>query len=471
MPKTSEKSSSTKGKRHSGPILNESWYNYWEARRSGKKKEADRSPSQRDYARVVHSSAFRRLQAKTQVLGLGDSDFYRTRLTHSLEVSQIGEGIVRKLRKSNQVRGGFEKALPDSSQIRAICLAHDLGHPPFGHGGERALNKMMVDYGGFEGNGQSLRIMSHLESYHEKHGMDLTRRTLLGVLKYPAPYSKVENKRAYPKEDESKPTEKTFNPPKCYLDCESDVINWIKGEIKNDWKTISKVKEIGREKHNETEHMSLDASILEAADDVAYGTHDLEDVIAMNLIDQEDFGKFVTHEILEPFLKSKETKISDYDKFVKHLFHDSSSKRKQAIGNLIGFFIRNVELDQENYRCFSDPIFSARVIFKKEHERILDALKELVRKKVIFFPQVQRLEFKGQKVIEELFKAFQSNPVKLLPPEKANLYEKAESDGSDKMCMRIICDYVSGMSDYYAIHRYRQMFEPSVGSLFDYLGR
>lgn len=448
------------------------WEKYWEARRSDKKREADRTPSQRDYARVVHSSAFRRLQAKTQVLGLGDSDFYRTRLTHSLEVSQIGEGIVRKLRDSKEVEEGTKATLPDSSQIRAICLAHDLGHPPFGHGGERALNKMMVKYGGFEGNGQSLRIMSHLESYHEDYGMDLTRRTLLGVLKYPAPYSKVENIKSYPEENASTPTKKDFSPPKCYLDCEDDVISWISKYLKDDWAIVGKAKEVGREKHNETEHMSLDASILEAADDIAYGTHDLEDVIAMKLIDQNDFEEIIPNEVLKPFLEFEETNISScYKEFVEHLFHKSSSKRKQAIGNLVGFFIRNVEFDKESYENLSNPIFSTRVNFKIEHKKVLKALKTLVREKVIFSPQVQRLEFKGQKVIEDLFAAFQSNPVKLLPPEKADLYEIAESDGSAKMCMRIICDYVSGMSDYYAIHRYRQMFEPSVGSLFDYLGR
>ena len=457
--------------RHDEERCDACWKKYWEARQSEKRKEADRSPSQRDYARVVHSSAFRRLQAKTQVLGLGDSDFYRTRLTHSMEVSQIGEGIVRKLRDNKGLEDHVRKTLPDSSQIRAICLAHDLGHPPFGHGGERALNKMMVNHGGFEGNGQSLRIMSHLESYHEKYGMDLTRRTLLGVLKYPAPYSKVENKDSYPSDDVTEPTEKTFSPPKCYLDCENDVINWISENLKDDWKVVSAAREIGREKHNKTEHMSLDASILEAADDVAYGTHDLEDAIAMNLIDQKDFRELIPSKILEPFLESEDALKSSYEEFMEKLFHKSSSKRKQAIGNLVGFFIRNIELDQKNYKYFSNPIFSTRVNFKRDNKKILEALKNIVLEKVIFSPQVQRLEFKGQKVIEELFMAFRSNPVRLLPPGKAELYKEAKANGSDIMCMRIICDYVSGMSDHYAIHRYRQMFEPSVGSLFDYLGR
>ena len=455
------------------------WAKYWGARRSGRENKDGRTPSQRDYARVVHSSAFRRLQAKTQVLGLGDSDFYRTRLTHSMEVSQIGEGITRELRGNQNVCSSVRKALPDSSLIRAICLAHDLGHPPFGHGGERALNKMMVKFGGFEGNGQSLRIMSHLESYDKDHGMDLSRRTLLGVLKYPAPYKDVVNEHSYPRKgklqcSELKRSKKNYTPPKCYLDSEVDIIDWISEELRNDWRIVSKVYKKGKEKHKRTEHMSLDASILEAADDIAYGTHDLEDVIAMKLIGKKDFIEFVDDKTLKPLFEFRGSTISGYKNFVKYLFHRDSSKRKQAIGNLVGFFIRNVELDQENSYNFSNPIFSTRIKFNDEHLEILKALKDLVREKVIFSAQVQRLEFKGQKVIEEPFNAFHSDPARLLPPEKATLYSKAESMNSkesEKMCMRVICDYVSGMSDHYAIHRYRQMFEPSVGSLFDYLGR
>lgn len=455
------------------------WAKYWGARRSGRENEDGRTPSQRDYARVVHSSAFRRLQAKTQVLGLGDSDFYRTRLTHSMEVSQIGEGITRELRGNERVCSSVRKTLPDSSLIRAICLAHDLGHPPFGHGGERALNKMMVKFGGFEGNGQSLRIMSHLESYNKEHGMDLSRRTLLGVLKYPAPYKDVVNERLYQKKgilqfSGLKRIKMNYTPPKCYLDSEVDVVDWISEKLRNDWKIVSKAYEGGNEKHKETKHMSLDASILEAADDIAYGTHDLEDVIAMKLIAKKDFVEFVDPETLRPVFEFEGSAIPSYNKFVKYLFHRDSSKRKQAIGSLVGFFIRNVELDQRNNHSFSNPIFSTRVKFDEDHHRILKALMKLVREKVIYSAQVQRLEFKGQNIIEELFNAFHSDPAKLLPPEKAKLYKKAESMGSkesERMCMRVICDYVSGMSDYYAIHRYRQMFEPSVGSLFDYLGR
>lgn len=156
-----------------------------------------RSEWERDYARLVHSSAFRRLQSKTQVLGLGESDFYRTRLTHSMEVAQIGTGIVHWLKEKHKDDTEISTALPCSALMNTICLAHDIGHPPFGHGGEVALNICMRDYGGFEGNGQTLRILSKLDKYTEKNGMNPTRRTLLGVLKYPASYNDTVQDSAY----------------------------------------------------------------------------------------------------------------------------------------------------------------------------------------------------------------------------------------------------------------------------------
>ncbi|MFT5097159.1 MAG: dGTPase, partial [Psychrobacter okhotskensis] len=153
--------------------------NIWESRcvDDAKRPNDTRSEWGRDLARLIHSSAFRRMQAKTQVLGLGESDFYRTRLTHSMEVAQIGTGILEVLKSKNK----YNEILPSSTLMQAICLSHDIGHPPFGHGGEVALNKCMLDYGGFEGNGQTLRILSKLEKYTEAHGINPTRRMMLGV--------------------------------------------------------------------------------------------------------------------------------------------------------------------------------------------------------------------------------------------------------------------------------------------------
>lgn len=177
----------------------------WKDRRSGNKlKRPDsgwRDQYGRDRARVIHSAGFRRLQAKTQVLGIGEGDFHRTRLTHSMEAAQIGRGIVRALeenwierRRAARYRE-WEEWLPSLNSIETIALAHDIGHPPFGHGGEIALNYAMRRNGGFEGNGQTLRLLSKLEAHTYGFGLDLTRRSLLGILKYPVAYERAVRRR------------------------------------------------------------------------------------------------------------------------------------------------------------------------------------------------------------------------------------------------------------------------------------
>ena len=157
----------------------------WEERRSGKsldRKDDPRTPFERDRARVIHSAAFRRLQSKTQILGTSEGDFHRTRLTHSMEVAQISRGLLLVVEKNQPY---FQELLPSSALLETICLSHDLGHPPFGHGGEVALNSMLHKHGGFEANGQTLRLLTKLEAHTPKFGLDLTRRSLLGVIKYP----------------------------------------------------------------------------------------------------------------------------------------------------------------------------------------------------------------------------------------------------------------------------------------------
>ncbi|MEZ5784766.1 MAG: dNTP triphosphohydrolase [Rhizobiaceae bacterium] len=205
----------------------------WNARREGWKPQAEdaREDGDIDYARVIHSASFRRLQGKTQILNLGDSDFYRTRLTHSLEVAQIAGGLAKQLAKSFPKHPATEH-LPDRSMIQAIGCTHDLGHPPFGHGGEVALNYCMRSHGGFEGNGQTLRILSRLESFSASAGANLSRRTLLGVLKYPVAFSQARNPAIAPKLFSGPTTldiidDQASKPPKCYLDCERDVVDGL----------------------------------------------------------------------------------------------------------------------------------------------------------------------------------------------------------------------------------------------------
>src|SRR3990167_5443716 len=188
----------------------------WTERRSGQTttrgKGDHRTPFERDHTRVIHSAAFRRLQRKTQILGCHEGDFHRTRLTHSLEVASIGRSITRNLslRPNNQV---IAFLLPADDLISAICLLHDIGHPPFGHAGEAALNYKMQDAGGFEGNAQTIHLLTQLEENYGNHGLDLTRRTLLGLLKYPIPLQPHINVSATVKAGTY------YAPPKGYYAC------------------------------------------------------------------------------------------------------------------------------------------------------------------------------------------------------------------------------------------------------------
>lgn len=271
----------------------------WNERRLQQARAAnDHRPYwERDRSRIIHSAAFRRLQAKTQVLGIGESDFHRTRLTHTMEVAQIGRGIVLEL-KAKGTNAPYAAILPDTAQIEAICLAHDLGHPPFGHSGETALNFAMRMNGGFEGNGQSLRIVSKLEPHTireadnntENFALNLTRRTLLGILKYPAPYSSVARRIMPP--IERFPTLE-WNPPKCYLDSEQDTVEWVLSLFSPADKSL--FRRLDREptdnSSGRTKYKSFDSSLLELADDIAYGIHDLEDAISLKLISWEDFQR------------------------------------------------------------------------------------------------------------------------------------------------------------------------------------
>lgn len=441
---------------------------YWKKRRDKSADDEFRTAYERDYARVVHSAAFRRLQSKTQVLGVGDSDFYRTRLTHSMEVSQIGEAIARRHEKDLKE----DSIHLDPFLIRTICLAHDLGHPPFGHGGEVALNRCMLKHGGFEANGQTLRIVTSIEQYHEKFGMNLSRRSLLGVMKYPAPYSAVVNPIAYRGAEKSETSifkAKPFKPPKCYLDTEAEVVSWVTSGL-NDWQRVSKEFKCAKEwEHYKTKHKSLDASIMEIADDIAYGVHDLEDAIKLKFIDQRAFKKEVSQQDLTSFCcwSDDSGNKTNYEKLVTMLFSESSYERKKAIGELVDFCVSNTKLDKTNPYDFFNPIFGYQAVFLNDVKTVLDKLMKLVKKKVIFSTNVQQLELKGQKIVTELFNAFATNPTRLLPSEDVELLDEVSGDTSHER--RVICDYIAGMTDEYAIKRYQQLFQPREGSVFDRL--
>lgn len=434
-------------------------------------KDDARSVYDADYAKIVHSASFRRLQGKTQILNLGDSDFYRTRLTHSLEVSQVAASIMRQLEEKYE-NHPVAQIFPEQSLLQAIGLAHDLGHPPFGHGGEVALNYCMRNNKnkGFEGNGHTLRILTKLEKFSSSAGANLSRRTLLGTLKYPVSYSTAENASKAPKLLKGLDTLKLIDreeskPPKCYLDTEKDIVSWLLRDVSdNDRKKFTSVKEEDG-KHKKPLHKSLDCSIMDTADDIAYGVHDLEDAIALKLISEEMFREDVPDEKCPKFLDLLKERYKNefgnnvYDEFVKKLFSDSSTRKRQ-IGRLVHNFITQVEIYEED---FDEPLLKYRARIHADHKNFLKALKDCVTKRVIKSANVQHLEFKGQRMVVSVFEVFCSEPKSFLPSDTLRFFEESKNDN------RVICDYIAGMTDSFLLKTYDRLFSPRMGSVFDKL--
>ncbi|WP_099359224.1 anti-phage deoxyguanosine triphosphatase [Aeromonas dhakensis] len=417
------------------------------------------SQYQRDRARIIHSAAFRRLQAKTQILGIGESDFYRTRLTHSLEVAQIGSGISEHLHEKYNNDSDITQWIPSLSLIEAIGLSHDLGHPPFGHGGEVALNYAMIKNGGFEGNGQTLRILTKLGEYSPANGMDLTRRSILGILKYPSPYSKVNVYKETSTTKLAAPVNlDAYHPPKCFLDDEINELNWIFKSIPNNEKNIFTQVVSNEDGHHTTTHKSFDTSIMELADDISYGVHDLEDGIALGLISKDMWLNEVVSKIEE--FKGNDI-IKEIDFYTNNLFSESNKDRKHAISKLIGHFISSISISKK--RLFDTHLLDLQVFLPDDSKAILKCLKKLVMLRVIKTPEVQVLEYKGQQIVLKLFEVLNANPNRLLPKSTLEKYNRSENKE------RVVCDYISGMTDNYATKLYHKLFTPSNGSIFDKL--
>lgn len=445
----------------------------WMARRSGEQLERPksewRSQFGRDRARVIHSAGFRRLQAKTQVLGIGEGDFHRTRLTHSMEAAQIGRGIVRALEENWIVNrkvsssAEWDKWIPALNSIETIALAHDIGHPPFGHGGEIALNYAMRDFGGFEGNGQTLRLLAKLESHTEKFGLDLTRRSLLGVLKYPVTYERVV-RRLLPKGGESEHVSRDYwIPPKCYMGSEKSVVEWILRPFPaaDRKKFVQLDKPAEKNEHGKSKYHSLDTAIMELADDIAYGVHDLEDAIALKLVHREDLG-----EAFKGVDRSwaKGVGLFGVNKTLDLLFSNSGAERKTMIGALVNAFIVSIEPFQK--KEFEHALLRLQVRLSAPAAGLLKRFKDLIFERVIETAQVQTMEFRGQRLIVELFSAVASDPERFL---KESFRQGWLRQSSEALRMRVLCDYVSGMTDEYATRMYERMFLPREGHVFDRL--
>ena len=409
---------------------------------------------QRDRARVIHSAWFRALQSKTQVLGLGESDFYRTRLTHSLEVAQIGTGICEHLQRN--ATDEQREWLAPGSLMDATCLAHDIGHSPFGHGGEVALNYMMRDHGGFEANGQTLRILARLGEYSEDDGLDLTRRSTLGIIKYPG---FCDDLARYNSEAESKAPLNLddWHPPKGIYTDEQDVLEWALEPFSNaDKETFKITYSPGEGRHLKTRYKSFDTSIMELADDIAYGVHDLEDAVAMSLLSpgqwQQHFLNQLQHIEANPVSKNKSF-------YTDNLFSGKNKNRKHAISKLVGWFIDEISITEQTE--FDHPLLRYQATMSPAAAALLKLIKVFVMDEVILRPELQALQYRGQKVIHTIFEIYLHNGERLLPTQ---VREETQLSGKPH---RVLCDYISALTDASATRIYNRFSTPSAGSIFD----
>ena len=408
----------------------------------------ERSPFERDRSRIIHSAAFRRLQGKTQVFTTGEGDFYRTRLTHSLEVAQIAKGLALRLGANPEL-------------VETVALIHDIGHPPFGHAGEDELKKLMKDLGGFEANAQNVRILTKLESKSLGYaGLNLTRAVLDGQLKYKVPYTKDTRKFVYAED--------------------MDVVDWASDAARR-W-----IPELPMNAK------SFECEIMDWADDIAYAIHDLEDSIHANYIGRSTFlteGDRRTKDAIDDVQEDYKSEGINIRAIAEELFniiqrlnpsfqaltsatnfHEQKAHRKQLTSGLIGRYIKAATRLERNVAC-NNPI-SYRYVYSVQiptNYRVeVDLIKKLVWKFVIESPQVRTLEEKGRHIVRCLFDKYMNGDKgeQLLPTDWRELLQGDDAE-NDKA--RVICDYISGMTDDYAQRTYAKLFLPNQGSIYEVL--
>jgi len=348
------------------------------------KEHGYRTAYQRDKDRIVYSTAFRRLEYKTQVFVNHEGDHYRTRLTHTLEVAQIAKTIARVL--------GLNVEL-----VEAIALAHDLGHTPFGHAGEDTLRELMTEHGGFDHNAQGLRVVDLLESiYPDFPGINLTYEVREGIIKHSTPFDK----------------------PRLYIPFES------KGSP------------------------PLEVQVVDIADEIAYDNHDLDDGLTSAMIDDEDLKGIPLWEELGSRVKARYPRIS------------KKIRKAQIVRNLIDMqvtdLIKTTESRIKKFKIKSVKdvrSFPERLVcFGRELGELKKPLKEFLAEHLYRHYRVVRMSKKASRIINSLFQLYIDNPDQLPPSQKMTL--KHEN------VFTVVCDYIAGMTDRYAMSEYKKFFDP-----------
>ncbi|GMG86496.1 anti-phage deoxyguanosine triphosphatase [Biformimicrobium ophioploci] len=431
----------------------------WVVRRSGARVEpvGDVERQYRtDHGRIINSRAFRSMQSKTQVMGVGETGCCRTRLTHSLEVAHVGACIARRLQLLSwrALYAPLKQWVPPVELVQAICLAHDIGHPPYGHGGEAALNFHMLDSGGFEGNGQTLRVLARLGEFSEGFGYDLTRRTLLGVLKYPATFKRIS--QSYPEKPLQAPLSlKPWHPPKCIHDDDLEILDWVLAPFDREERKALCALSLEGDQLKTTE-MPFDASIMDLADDIAYGVHDLEDGLSMGLVRAEQVLDCLGDGLasLSRFAGQKS------DHFEKMLLDGSPARLKALVGTMESVFVEGI-LPEVN-GGFEHPLLNYRACMEPERKAVLETLIRFVFEEVICQKPLQEMEFRGQKILSELFPVLLDNWRGLVP---RRYHANVDTPGYSRA--RIVCDYLASLTDTEANSLFQRLFLPATRVVVD----
>jgi dGTPase len=422
-------------------------------RLGGRGSAAARDEFEVDKGRIVHSGAFRRLQGKTQVLGVGERDFYRTRLTHSLEVAQLGRGLCSELSTP-----GF---CPNANLVEAICLAHDIGHPPFGHSGEKSLHTKMERFGGFGANPQNIRIVTFLEAKYEDSGLDLTRACIDGLTKYP-----ILQDKTFPELEPKPPlpgSKFTYSSEAGDI----ELFKWIKQDVEHpDW-------------------TPLEGQIADLADQMAYSVNDIEDSIRAGLFNPIDMrnradeisesARATLRKVAErggyerddvPELTSPEAIVGIAKELqLKVMEPDDYRQRKINLKSWTSNQIKQIKKAKILQRSASERSVRYRygLTIELEAHALIAVLGAASKVLVFSDPRVRTLEEKGHYIIDRLFDKFTKDEnYKLMPIDFQQLLRKNIASRE-----RLVADFISGMTDRYAFYYYGRLFEPGIGSFYE----
>jgi dGTPase len=419
--------------------MENTFYNDFDMQCLTKERAADyRSPFEIDRDRIIHTSAFRRLQAKTQVFLSGEYDFYRTRLTHSLEVAQIGRSICKFLQHESPLLS--KEFAVDSNLVEAICLSHDLGHPPFGHSGERTLNELMKPYGGFEGNAQTLRLITETiySSKGERQGMNPTRSFLDGILKYKTPHGELENPANHFIYDEQR-----------------SYVEFAFGGA-----SLPKELTAGKKLNS---FRSVECQIMDWSDDAAYSLNDLADGIHSGIINKEKLERWAS----ERSLSREENRSLE-----EVLDAISTGQLEKIIAGKIGHFIQACSLSEwKNFMSGRTNRYCFRLEIDQAIQREAELYKNISIDLVFRSPQLHQMEHKGGYILKKIFNAFEENylgkensKINLLPRDTE---QSVRNTASPRQRMRLLCDHIAGMTDGFAVRTYKRLFDAEFGSLAD----